>query len=97
MSDSFRFGDSYRISEICELVFFKLLYFYYDYIFDTWAGRCPFLDHIFSVEQENQPLFTRSLLSVLEKVYEGAERMVVRMWTQKLVNPVINVAEVAPR
>ena len=67
------------------------------YIFDTWAGRCPFLDHIFSVEQENQSqLFTRSLLSVLEKVCLGAERMVLRMWTQKLVNPLVNVGDVAP-
>ena len=41
-------------------------------------------------------LFTRSLLSVLEKVCLGAERMVLRMWTQKLVNPLVNVGDVAP-
>ena len=61
-----------------------------------------FSEHLFgralsSPETPHQvALFTRSLLSVLEKVCLGAERMVLRMWTQKLVNPLVNVGDVAP-
>ena len=47
-----------------------------------WARKC------FMAQENQSPLFTRSFLSVLEKVYEGAERMAVQMWAQKLVKPV---------
>ena len=38
----------------------------------------------------------RSFLSVIAKVYEGAEEMAVRMWSQKFVNPIDNGVKVAP-
>ena len=59
------------------------------------AGNLTFLDEL--TIKENQMLFCdRSFLSLIAKFYEGAEEMAVRMWAQKLVNPVQNGVKLAP-
>ena len=37
----------------------------------------------------------RSFLSVIAKIYEGAEKIALRMWAQKLVKPADNGVKLA--